>query len=101
MRRRPWTALLGHVRGIQLQNLPVRGPHGRGEQRPVAMPASFDPDSHGNIHPGQPAFDQSEDPVQAPSGHLEVHRTQQAMPGGIGDRQRDRPLANVDSNNNG
>ena len=58
-RRRPWTRRCSaDVRRIQLHTCQPARPHGRGEQRPVVMPGSLDPDSNGTSHPGQPAFDQ-------------------------------------------
>ena len=92
-------ALLGDMRRIQLQHLPVRRPHGRSQQRLVIVPGSLDSDFHWNIRPRQSASDQREDPLQARPRHLKVHRTQQPVPARIGDRQRNDRLADIDSHN--
>jgi hypothetical protein len=65
------------------------------------MTGGLDAGFHRNIGPGQPVPDQGENAAQAPPGHFEVHRTQQALPACISDRQRDHPLADIDSHNNG
>jgi hypothetical protein len=84
---------------VQLHHLPAHRPRRQRQQRPVIVTGGLHPDLHPGTS-GQHRLHTLQSPGQTLRRHREVERTQQPMATGIGHRQRDRVLTDVNGHHN-
>ena len=88
--------LFGDMPRVQLQHLPPGRPRRRRQQRPVVVAARLHPHLHRHMRARQHATNLTDLRRQRRTRHRELHRPEQPMPRGVGHRQRDRTLADID-----